>query len=222
MTRGRRLDPRVAVAATVGVLAVYQQARRHLIPDELHDLTNTSMIGVMAAVAAATGLSAREMGLTRDRLLAGLRLGGVVAGAVGTVVGTAGLFGFDPLGLIGDRAEVSLPEMLVDVLVRIPVATVVFEELAFRGVLTPLLERATTPARAMAWSAALFGVWHVSTPASASAADLAAQVGTFAATAAAGAGFVYLRRRSGSLAAPMVAHWSTNGLAYAVAWLVGR
>jgi membrane protease YdiL (CAAX protease family) len=222
MTRTRRLDPRVAVAATVGLLGVYQQARRHLIPDEFHDLTNTSMIGVMAAVAATAGLSARDMGLTRDRLLAGLRLGGVVAGAVGTAVAAAGLLGIDPLGLIGDRADASLGEMLVDVFVRIPVATVVFEELAFRGVLTPLLERATTPARAMVWSAALFGSWHVSLPSSADVADLAGQVGTFAATAAAGAGFVYLRRRSGSLAAPMVAHWSTNGLAYAVAWLVGR
>lgn len=41
---------------------------------------------------------------------------------------------------------------------------------------------------------------------------------TFLATTAAGVGFEWLRRRSGSLAAPALAHLATNSVTFAVAW----
>ncbi|MFI7415082.1 type II CAAX prenyl endopeptidase Rce1 family protein [Streptomyces sp. NPDC049627] len=43
-----------------------------------------------------------------------------------------------------------------------------------------------------------------------------------AATAAAGVVLCELRRRSGSLLAPMALHWAVNGFGYACAWAAAR
>jgi membrane protease YdiL (CAAX protease family) len=43
-----------------------------------------------------------------------------------------------------------------------------------------------------------------------------------AATAVAGVVLCELRRRSGSLAAPMALHWAVNSLGYAFAWAAAR
>ena len=117
-------------------------------------------------------------------------------------------------------------------LVTIPLATVVFEEVAFRSVLWGLLERDGGAGTATVVSALLFGVWHV-LPAMdlvgsstalrgrAGRADLRRTVltvlGTVAFTALAGLVFGELRRASGSLLAPVVLHWSVNGLAVVAA-----
>ena len=42
--------------------------------------------------------------------------------------------------------------------------------------------------------------------------------GTFVVTTIAGVGFLWLRTRSGSVVAPMLAHLATNSLTFAVAW----
>jgi len=63
----QRLGTPAAIVATTGLLGVYDEVRRHMIPGEFHDLTNTSMIGVMVPAAWCTGLSVREVGLARGR-----------------------------------------------------------------------------------------------------------------------------------------------------------
>ena len=115
----------------------------------------------------------------------------------------------------------------------VPLATVVFEEVAFRGVLWGLFEVAHGALWATAVSAVLFGLWHVlpavdgARPELADrdgwrAPDLLRQVaGTVVFTALAGVVFGVLRDRSGSLLAPGLLHWATNGLgivAAALAW----
>ena len=70
--------------------------------------------------------------------------------------------------------------------------------------------------------ALLFGLWHLP-PALRDASDKGAAgavgvvVGTIAVTTVAGAAFAWLRLRSGSLVAPMMAHLATNSFAYAAA-----
>ena len=71
-------------------------------------------------------------------------------------------------------------------------------------------------------SSLLFGLWHLDPTALWSLDRLGGAVGTVAATAAAGAVFHVLRRRSGSLLAPVLAHWGTNGVALGVVWLATR
>ena len=72
----------------------------------------------------------------------------------------------------------------------------------------------------------LFGLWHVPGVLDATSGSaghvLAAAGGTFVATFAAGVLFCWLRIRSGTLLAPVMAHLATNTLALVVAWLVVR
>ena len=108
----------------------------------------------------------------------------------------------------------------------IPLGTVLFEEVAFRGVLWGLLAHDFGVLVATMVSACLFGVWHVlpamdlgRTHTSVRGPTTAGRrrviitvLGTIAFTTIAGIIFAELRRRSGSLVAPIGLHWATNGL----------
>lgn len=217
-----RFGTRTALLTTLGVLAGYHELRREAIPDHLHFAANTAMIGVVSSIAVSSALTADELGLTRAALPRGLRYGAVAATVIGAAVAAAVLVGVDPTGTIGDRAAVSGREMLFQVFVEIPIATVLLEELAFRGVLAGLLARIASPGWVLGLTSLAFGVWHVSPNQFTSFADAGGALATVAGTAIAGAAFLLLRRRSGSLAAPMLAHWGTNGVAFLVAWLTVR
>jgi membrane protease YdiL (CAAX protease family) len=217
-----RLSTRAALGVALGGLAGYHELRRLVIPDRLHFGTNTAMVAATAGLAASASMTADELGLSRAALPKGLRYGAMAAGAIGAVVAVAGLLGVDPTNSMADRAAVSGGEMLFQVFVEIPIATVLLEELAFRGVVGGLLDRLLAPRWAIAWTSLAFGLWHVSPHAFTSLERAGGALGTIAATALAGACFHLLRRRSGSLVAPMLAHWGTNGVAFLVTWLVLR
>lgn len=216
------LSDRVWLAVTVVVLATYDVLRRLVIPDGAHFVTNTAMIGVVAALAVGARATRRELGLERERVRSGLRLGGLVLAAVMMTVVCVTAVSDDPLGLGAGRTDLS-SALLFQVFVEIPIATVVFEELAFRGLVVALLERICAPRAAVAWSALLFGLWHLG-PAwpGADIAGIGRAIGIVGATAIAGVVLHLLKRRSGSLVAPMIAHWATNGAALAIVWLMAR
>lgn len=124
----------------------------------------------------------------------------------------------------------ALALVLVTLAVVIPSGTVLVEELVFRGVVLGLLRRLASPWGAVAWASVVFGLWHV-VPAWRAQADNAllgqtsrglTVLGTFLATAAAGVFFCWLRQRSGSLAAPALAHVGTNSIPLVVAWFATR
>jgi membrane protease YdiL (CAAX protease family) len=105
------------------------------------------------------------------------------------------------------------------VLVRIPVGTVAWEEIAFRGVLQAALRRVLAEPAATAVGSAVFGLWHIRPTAEALAvnrlaagrgARVAAVAGVVAGTAGAGAVLALLRKRSGSLAEPVLLHLAAN------------
>ena len=112
------------------------------------------------------------------------------------------------------------------VLVVIPLGTVLPEELAFRGLLLTLLGRRYGVLAGVLLSSGLFGLWHVvpslgggttnATIASVVGADAAGMVVrvvvTVGFTSLAGVLLCWLRLRSGSLLAPILAHWTVNGL----------
>ena len=104
-------------------------------------------------------------------------------------------------------------------LLRIPVGTVGWEEIAFRGVLRAALRRVLAEPAATAVGSAVFGLWHIRPTAEALAVNrLAAGRGAritvvtavAAGTAGAGALLSLLRERSGSLAAPVLLHLAAN------------
>jgi membrane protease YdiL (CAAX protease family) len=217
------LSDRAWLAVTAVVLATYDVLRSTVIPDSVHFATNTAMIGVVAALAVGARATRHELGLERQLVRAGLRLGGLVLAVVVAAVFAATALSDDPLGLGVGRTDLSRGAVLFQVFVEIPIATVVFEELAFRGLVAALLERLCAPRAALAWSALLFGLWHLG-PAwpGADAVGIGRAIGIVAATAIAGVVLHLVKRRSGSLVAPMIAHWATNGAALAIVWLMAR
>ncbi|WP_256986291.1 MULTISPECIES: CPBP family intramembrane glutamic endopeptidase [unclassified Rhodococcus (in: high G+C Gram-positive bacteria)] len=141
-------------------------------------------------VAALSRTSAAELGLRNTA--AGLKWGAAAAAVpvLGSTVVAA-------VPALRRRVRPSEDELAEWVLFRIPVGTVVTEELLFRGVLD-----AASPAL----SPIFFGLWHIH-PARAAGDTV---LGTVAATAAAGVVFSWLRARSGSVLAPALLHYFLN------------
>jgi membrane protease YdiL (CAAX protease family) len=123
---------------------------------------------------------------------------------------------------------------LIASMIVIPLQTVIPEELAFRGVLHGALNRAWGFRGVALMGSLLFGLWHVATSLGLTSSNVGftrlfggGMVGMLAgvtmavlATGAAGFVFSWLRRRSGSLIAPIALHWSLNGLGALAAALV--
>jgi membrane protease YdiL (CAAX protease family) len=207
---------RRALAVLVGGLAVADVARSAVVPQRWHLPFNLALGGFAVAVGRWGGLSVDELGCSPARARDGLVLGGKVFVGISALVAVAAVAG----ALEDDRtAGLSAGEAALRALVVIPAGTVVVEELIFRGALQGLLERVTTPGRALGVGAVLFGAWHLPPIWSNGALEL---VGTFVATTAAGVGFSWLRRRSGSVLAPMLAHLGTNSSTFALSWATSR
>ena len=188
----------------------------------------------LAAIGRASGLRARDLGLARSTWARGLRWGGACAGIAMVGFGLA-LLVPHIRSLLAGTAAGSWQHTLITVLVVIPLATVIPEEFAFRGVLWALLRSRSTRRVATLSSSALFGLWHTLPSLSGGAANHAADqivgagmagtvlrtLGTVLFTAAAGVLFCEIRVRSDSLLAPMLAHWSVNGIGTIFVQLAG-
>jgi membrane protease YdiL (CAAX protease family) len=214
----------VLAVALVPVLGVWNNLVVHRLPGRpgSYVVANVAATAVLLAAARVSGLSWAELGLDRRRLAAGARWGGACAAVVAAGYAAAlALPAVRPLLADARAAGLDGGELAGEVLVRIPFGTVLWEEVAFRGVLLAALARLLPRAGAIAASAALFGLWHVRPTLGALAAnDLAdgplARTGAVVlaclGTAAAGVLFTGLRERSGSLLAPVLLHLATNTL----------
>jgi membrane protease YdiL (CAAX protease family) len=234
-TRHSRPGPDAVFAAAVaaGLAAYNNLAGRHRWHERWYPAANLAATGILLAAAAASGLTAGDLGLRRGRLAAGMRTAAppALALAGGWVILAAAPAARPVQPVLGDRRVTGLTGRGVayQVLVRIPVGTVLWEEAAFRGVLQASLRRVLPGPAAMAVTSAVFGLWHIrptadalrinQIPASRRAAPgpVAAAV---AATAAAGLLLSGLREQSGSLAAPMLLHLTANSGAVLAAWAV--
>ena len=201
-------------APLVLLLGVWNNLVVHRLPGQpaSYPAWNAAAAGLLVASARASGSSWAELGLAPQRLRDGLRWGGppaalIAAGCAAGVAlpGTRALFADARLAGVEGRA------LAYQVLVRIPVGTVLWEEVAFRGALH------ATPGRRL--SPVLFGVWHVrptldavvaNQPGSGPIRRGAAVLAGGAVTAAAGVILAELRVRSGSLLAPVLVHLSSN------------
>jgi membrane protease YdiL (CAAX protease family) len=165
------------------------------------------------------GLSLSDLGLTRRNLGAGAAIG--LAAAVAISV-PAVLYFLFPIGVSGSSidyenfANDSVGEFAFWAAVRYPVHAAVFEEVLFRGVLLALALRSFGVTGGTVFSAAAFAAWHVAvdydTMADSNVADNAAffalaQAGALVALFVGGLAFALMRRRTGSLAGPIVFHW---------------
>jgi uncharacterized protein len=168
---------------------------------------------VRAALGAALVAAMRApLGLRPPRLWSGMRLGFAVA--VPVVVGVAASTGAVPVR--SAMAERELPEDVARwLLARIPFGTVWSEEAAYRAALGTVAADAFGPRAGRLLQSAAFGLSHIADARGAGEPVLS----TIAVTGMAGWMFGWLFERSGSLAAPMLAHLAINeaGAAAAVA-----
>lgn len=189
-------------------------------------------IGLVALVRAR-GLDWSELGLGREHWRSGA---GYAAAAIGIVlaviaIGVA-LPWTRPMFMNNHYATIS--GALIASMIIIPLQTVIPEELAFRGVLHGALDRAWGFRGVAAAGSLLFGLWHIASSFGLTSGNagfshilgggvfgmVAGVVGAVVATTAAGFVFTWLRRRSGSLIAPIALHWSLNGMGALAAALV--
>jgi uncharacterized protein len=204
----------------------------------------SGLFGLVAAVIVCVlllcvlrwaGGTRADVGLAYGTLARGVRWALALFGVVG-VVYLAGALLPATRALFEDRRYdgMSGSELVLRVFVLVPVGTVLVEEIAFRGVLYGLVCRARGAVWATVVSSLLFGLWHVlpslhlatAKPALTTVfgdSALGAALAVLSAvlfTAAAGVLFCELRRRSGSLLAPMGLHWALNALGYLVGFLL--
>jgi uncharacterized protein len=233
-TRGRF---GLALALVVALAVVGNAATNLLIPAPLYvpAALSLALLAVLVAVRVG-GCSIRDLGLDRQHLGHGLRLGAAAA-AVLVVVLAVGAALPAARDLFADRRvdQHSVTLLLYHTLVRIPLGTVVLEETLFRGVLLGLPLRRWSPRGAVAFSSVLFGLWHllpargvagfnpvVATATQGTVRHVLLMVLAVAATALAGAVFCWLRLRARSLVAPAMLHLAGNSLGYLLAWIVLR
>ena len=175
-------------------------------------------------IARAAGVSWAELGLGRRELGRGARTG-AVAGACAAAAVLAGAAVPATRGfLLDDRAAAAAgPGGLAAGLARITFAAVPPEELTYRSALLGLWLGNGSRAGAVAWSSALFGLSHVLPTRTTMGQTALGQhlerrplrqaafvAGNVAVTGAAGAAFGWLRLRSGSVLAPLLAHAALN------------
>jgi uncharacterized protein len=228
----RRADAGFAIASCV-VLAAYNNLAG-MLPwhHRRYTLLNVCATGAALAAAAASGLTAADLGLGREELVPGLRLGSAAAAATaGGWVLIAAVPATRPVLRDERIAGLSGRAVAYQVLVRIPLGTVLWEETAFRGMLQTALCRVMPGGAAIAVTSCIFGIWHIGPTAGAlrinGLADrpgkiLAGVTAGVAATAAGGVLLSWLRVRSGSLASPMLLHLATNCGGALTAWAVAR
>lgn len=182
----------------------------------------------LVALARRQGADWRDVGCDRRDLAAGLKLGVAAAGTLVAVTATARALDRSGRAFHDARvSDASAAEAAAQLLIRIPFATALAEELAFRGVILGLGLRGGDRRRALLVSAVAFGLWHIR-PAlhperQRATAGVVGQrlapapavaLGDVAATMIGGFGFGWLRLHSGSIAAPVLAHAALNGSAY--------
>ncbi|MCH9733099.1 MAG: CPBP family intramembrane metalloprotease [Actinomycetia bacterium] len=220
------------IAIVVVVLALTNLLAHFTTPWANVAVVPAAAVGLLMLVRSR-GLGWSEIGLGREHWKTGAGYALAAVTLVGTVIAVGALLPWTRPMFLNDNYA-TLSGALIASMIIIPLQTVIPEELAFRGVLHGALNRAWGFRGVAAAGSVLFGLWHVSTSMGLTASNVgftrilgggvfgmaAGVIGAVLVTAAAGFVFTWLRRRSGSLIAPIALHWSLNGLGALTAALV--
>jgi uncharacterized protein len=221
MRAGRCFVLTVAVLAAVTAARVLVLAGRPAV-------YVTVMTGALALAAWWSRATIADLGLRREDLPAGLRYGGVAFGLVAGALLVAAALPMTRGFLQDARGQIEAGQLAYELALTVVLLTAVPEEFAFRGVLLGSAVQLWGPWRATLVTSLLFGLWHVQptldtmgdNPAVRGDNPVLVVLGAVAVTFVAGLAFAWLRLRSRSLIAPLIAHVAANGLGLAVAWVV--
>lgn len=231
----------VPLAAVLAVLIASNVATNVVLPDWAYVPWNLAVAALLVTIAVRLDRrTVTEMGLSRERLGAGLGLGGLVSAALAAVMIAGVLIPVTRELFMDERANVPFWEMAYKVLIEVPIGTVLLEEITFRGILPAMFAARLEPWRrrrliADGIAAVLFGLWHIlpslslgrsNDEISGEVAPLVLQIGGVTVsvlfTAAIAMGLSWMRNRSDSVAAPAVLHTTANSLGSALAWVAQR
>ena len=222
-----------ALVALVLALALYGNLI-NLVPESLHRVLyvplNLAVGAALVAWARSRGLGWEPLGLSSGSWPTGVRWGLLLGVLLPSPLFLA-LVLPEPIGSLLDDPRmvgVGTAGLAYLMLVRIPLGTALFEEVLFRGVLYGSWEKTYGAHGAIVGSSAVFGVWHVtatlellrSSERVGSPVVLGLAVaGGVVATFVGGLFFVWIRRRTGGIYGPFLAHWLVNSLAALAAFL---
>jgi CAAX protease family protein len=213
----------VAILALVG----YANVIANEVLDEVWDIPfNLGILGVALLIARRAGTTWTSMGLRSDRVKRGVTVGGIVIGiiTVGVAIGiaipaTRELFRDERI------IDNSVPWVLFQALVRVPLATALYEEVLFRGIVFGMLIRRRSPLVAGLMTSVIFGLWHIlptielrdTNPGgdlfSGAIGLMVVIFGAIAGTFIANLGFLWVRLYANSTYAAVLAHIGTNSVA---------
>lgn len=178
--------------------------------------------GGLLGICWIAGLSFADIGLSKSHIGSGLTYGLMAISVV--LAGFLIAYFVDPNLFRDNRYHNSLPAALYSALFILPLKIVIFEELAFRGIMPALLKGLGVElVTVIIVSSLLFGLWHIlSAPKSDALSVIHSSnwmtlVGVFVITSAGGAVFYLLRYHSDSLISSILAHWFINGFAIVLA-----
>ncbi|HXB89303.1 CPBP family intramembrane glutamic endopeptidase [Mycobacterium sp.] len=227
-----RFRIQVDVAVVIVVLVLTNLVAHFTTPWASVATVPAAAVGLVALLRF-NGLGWAELGLGRDHWKSGVAYA-LAAMALVVMVIAVGVVLPLTRTMFMNNHYATISGALVASMIIIPLQTVIPEELAFRGVLHGALNRAWGFRGVALAGSLMFGLWHIATSLGLTSSNvgftrlfgggvLGMLAGvTLAVTATAVAGFVFswLRRRSGSLIAPIALHWSLNGLGALAAALV--
>ncbi|MBX4201837.1 CPBP family intramembrane metalloprotease [Candidatus Saccharibacteria bacterium] len=188
---------------------------------------NLAGYAVIYSAYRFANLNLSSIGLSANKIKPGLKYGISIIGII--AVGMLIVFFIDKTAFKDPRYHHNLFTALYAAAVLLPLKTVLFEELAFRGILPAICLKIKNQRRfATIVSSLAFGLWHVysatkigdySLSDTIVIPNVAVLFGVFVATSVAGYLFCELRWRSGSLIAPITVHWFINGFGLILASL---
>ncbi len=184
------------------------------------------ILGLSLLIARRAGTTWTSMGLRPDRARRGATVGGVVIGliTIGVVISVVGSAFFPELRDLFERKDIvngSIGWTLFQAFIRIPLATALYEEVLFRGIVFGMFVRRYSPLVSGIVTSLLFGLWHILPTFEMSPIGdtgtyvgvAATIIGSVVGTAIAGLGFLLVRLYANSTIASVLAHIATNSIA---------
>jgi membrane protease YdiL (CAAX protease family) len=175
----------------------------------------------------AANLNLSSIGLSKNKITSGLKFGFFVIGIIATAMLI--IFFVDKTVFQDTRYRQDLLTAIYSVAVFLPLKTVLFEEITFRGILPAIALKVKDEQRFAAMlSSILFGCWHIFSASKIGnypvgnyfvIPNIFVMLGVFVATSLAGLLLYWLRVKSDSLVAPILVHWFINAFGIMLAYL---
>jgi uncharacterized protein len=186
-----------------------------------------SIIGLYIFSIFILGLTPTELGLGNIR--DGMAWGAVISLTATVVLFVASRNKKSRAYFRDERTKnVTKKHVAYRVFIDIPIGTVLFEELLFRGLIYGFFSKTIGVAEAIIVSSTLFGLWHVLPSLTFSKENekapnaLPTILGTVIFTGLSGIAFAMLRYMSGNIIAPVAFHYAVNTASLLLSWITTR